>query len=165
MLSSSTLVGMIPQGKSHAVELTASASERVYLKSIRITRLKDFKAHYPIFDMTATWPNHARRMAAGHCLVAAVAGSFGVMRGSTPRFVIVAVGALALVFCFVSLRDVPRNGSIRNPQPSMAILITFISLTTASCTWACLRDSKAARYIALIASGLGILFSVVLACV
>ncbi len=75
------------------------------------------------------------------------------------------VGAFALGLCFLSMRDVPLNSAISNPQPSMTILWVMVSLITVASLLAVTRRSKVATIISLVSSGLGILFSFVLACV
>jgi len=74
-------------------------------------------------------------------------------------------GAIALVLCFSTLRDVPRNPLINNPRPTMTILWVAIALIGFTLTWALFRGSRKATIAAVIASGFGILFSIVVACV
>jgi hypothetical protein len=81
------------------------------------------------------------------------------------RITIGIVGAFALILCFVSISDVHRNSSINNPQPTMTILWVTVTLIVVAGLLAVIRNSKLATVVSLVASGLGILFSLVLACV
>ena len=65
----------------------------------------------------------------------------------------------------MSLRDIPRNDMIRDPQPSLTIVVVLISLIVLACLWASIRQSRVAGYASLATSALGILFSIILACV
>ena len=75
------------------------------------------------------------------------------------------VGALALGLCFLSMRDVPHNSAISNPQPSMTILWVMVSVIIVASLLAVIRRSRVATVISWVASGLGILFSLMLACI
>ena len=75
------------------------------------------------------------------------------------------VAAIALGLCFLSMRDIPHNTAIRNPQPSMTILWVLVALTVAAGAMALVRGSRKTVVASFIASGLGILFSLMLACV
>jgi hypothetical protein len=74
-------------------------------------------------------------------------------------------GAVALGLCFLSMRDVPHNSAILNPQPTMTILWALIALIVVAGLLAFARSSRNAIAVSFVASGLGILFSVLLACV
>lgn len=74
-------------------------------------------------------------------------------------------GAIALGLCFLSLRDVPHNMAIRNPGPTMTILWSLVALIVVVGAPALIRGSRKAAAASFVASGLGILFSLVLACV
>jgi len=74
-------------------------------------------------------------------------------------------GAIALGLCFLSMSDVPHNSAIWNPQPTMTILWTLIALIVVAGFVAFVRSSRNATAVSFVASGLGILFSVLLACV
>ncbi len=89
-------------------------------------------------------------------------GSLGIM-GS--RITIGVAGALALTLCFVSMKDVPHNIAIRSPGPTMTILWVAVALIIITGILALIRSSKMATVFSLIASGFGILFSLILACV
>jgi hypothetical protein len=82
-----------------------------------------------------------------------------------PRSILITAGLVTLGLCLLSLRDIPRNHMIRDPQPSATVVVVLILLTVTACVWACVRRSRAAGYASLVASGLGILFSIMLACV
>lgn len=74
-------------------------------------------------------------------------------------------GAVALCFCFLSMRDVPHNPIIRNPLPSMTVLWVLVALIVVTGALALMRSSRKTAGASFIASGLGILFSLILACV
>ena len=75
------------------------------------------------------------------------------------------VGAVALGLCFLSMRDVSHNTAIRNPQPTMTILWTLVALIIVVGVLALIRSSRKTAVASFVASGLGILFSSMLACV
>jgi hypothetical protein len=75
------------------------------------------------------------------------------------------VAAIALGLCFLSMRDVPHNPIIRNPQPSMTVLWALVVLIVIAGALALIRSSRKAAVASFVASGLGILFSLMLACV
>ena len=75
------------------------------------------------------------------------------------------VAAIALGLCFLSMRDVPHNTAIQNPQPSMTILWALVALIVVAGVMALLRRSRKTAVASFVASGLGILFSLMLACV
>ena len=93
------------------------------------------------------------------------AGPFAMKHAPVPRLLIVVAAMLAIGLLSVSLRDVPRNHMIRDPQPSIKIIWICIALTVPTCAWACLRPSRLSSYSALAASAVGILWSLMLACV
>jgi hypothetical protein len=74
-------------------------------------------------------------------------------------------GAIALSLCFLTMSDVPHNTAIRNPQPMITILWTMIALIVVAGVVAFVRSSRNAITVSFVASGLGILVSVILACV
>jgi hypothetical protein len=71
--------------------------------------------------------------------------------------------AIALRLCFLSMRDVPHNMAIRNPQPTMTILRMLIALIVVAGVLGLVRRSRKTAVASFVASGLGILFSVMLA--
>jgi drug/metabolite transporter (DMT)-like permease len=75
------------------------------------------------------------------------------------------VAAIALGLCFLSMRDVPHNTAIHNPQPSMTILWVLVALIAVAGVMALLRSSRKTAVASFVASGLGILFSLMSACV
>ena len=75
------------------------------------------------------------------------------------------VAAIALGLCFLSMRDVPHNTAIRNPQPSLTILWALVALIVVAGALALIRSSRKTAVASFVASGLGILFSLMLACV
>lgn len=81
------------------------------------------------------------------------------------RTTISIVGVLALFLCFVSIRDVPHNPAIRNPEPTMTILWVAVALILSTGILALIRNSKVAAAFSLVVNGLAILFSLLLACV
>ena len=81
------------------------------------------------------------------------------------RIAIGIVAAIALGLCFLSMRDVPHNMAIRNPQPSMTILWALVALIFITGALALIRSSRKMAVVSFVASGLGILFSLILACV
>ena len=74
-------------------------------------------------------------------------------------------GVIALGLCFLSMRDVPHNTAIRSLQPTMAILWVAVAMIVVTSLLALIRSSKAATVFSLLASGFGILFSLILSCV
>ena len=74
-------------------------------------------------------------------------------------------GAIALGMCFLSMRDVPHNSAIRDPQPTMTILWVLVALIAVAGLLGLIRSSRLTTVASLVASGLGILFSLMLACV
>ena len=81
------------------------------------------------------------------------------------RVAIGIAGAIALGLCFLSMRDVPHNSAIRNSQQTMTILGALVVLIIVAGLLALLRNSRMTAIASFVASGLGILFSLVLACV
>ncbi len=81
------------------------------------------------------------------------------------RITIGVVGTFALGLCFLAMHDVPRNSAISNPQPSMTILWVAVAVIVAAGLLAVIRSSKAMTVASLVASAVGILFSLLLACV
>jgi hypothetical protein len=81
------------------------------------------------------------------------------------RITISIIGALALFLCFISMRDVLHNPAIRNSEPTMTILWITVALILFTGILALIRSSKMAEVFSPVASGLGILFSLLLACV
>jgi hypothetical protein len=73
--------------------------------------------------------------------------------------------AVALGLCFLSMLDVPHNTAIRNPQPTMMILWVLIVLIVVAGMLGLVRSSHKTAAASFVASGLGILFSLMLACV
>jgi hypothetical protein len=63
------------------------------------------------------------------------------------------------------MRDVPHNPAIRSSEPTMTILWVAVALILITGIAALIRSSKAAAVLSLVASGFGILFSLILACV
>jgi hypothetical protein len=58
------------------------------------------------------------------------------------RIAVGVVAAFALWLCFLSMRDVPHNTMIRNPQPSLTILWTLVALIVAAGALALIRSSR-----------------------
>jgi hypothetical protein len=81
------------------------------------------------------------------------------------RIAIVIASAIALSLCFFSMRDVPHNRAIRNPQLTLTILWALIALIIVAGLLALFRSSRMTAVASFVASGLGILFSLILACV
>jgi hypothetical protein len=81
------------------------------------------------------------------------------------RITIGIAGTLALVMCFASMRDVPHNDMIKNPESTMTILRVAVAVIIVAGVLALIRGSRKMAIISLLASGFGILFSLVLACV
>ena len=73
--------------------------------------------------------------------------------------------AIALGLCFRSMLNVPHNLAIRNPQPSMTILWVLVALIIVAGALALMRSSRKTVIASFVASGLGVLFSLILACV
>ena len=81
------------------------------------------------------------------------------------RIPIASAAAIALGLCFLSMRDVPHNMALRNPQPSMTILWVLVALIVVAGALALIRSSHKTAVASFVASGLGVLFSLILACV
>jgi hypothetical protein len=81
------------------------------------------------------------------------------------RLTVSIAGVIALGLCFLSMCDVPHNPAIRSLQPTMTILWVAITLIIVTGLLALIRSSKVATVFALLASGFGILFSLILSCV
>ena len=81
------------------------------------------------------------------------------------RTAISIVGAVALFLCFVSMRDVQHNPAIKSLEPTMTVLWIAVALIFITGVVALIRSSKVTATFSLVASGLGILFSLILACV
>jgi drug/metabolite transporter (DMT)-like permease len=80
----------------------------------------------------------------------------------------IAIGIAALIalgLCFLSMRDVPHNTMIKDPHATMTILWVLLALITVACALALIRGSRKTAVASFVASGLGILFSLMLACV
>jgi hypothetical protein len=87
------------------------------------------------------------------------------MRAATAKIFVSLAGALALFLCFTMMSEVPRNTKISNPQPSLTILWTLAALIIAAGALALIRSSRMVVLASFVASGLGILFSLMLACI
>jgi hypothetical protein len=81
------------------------------------------------------------------------------------RITVGIAGTLGLLLCFNAMRDVPHNTAIRNPEPTMTILWIAVVLIIVTSILALSRNSRKATVFSLLASGFGILFSLILACV
>jgi hypothetical protein len=88
--------------------------------------------------------------------------TLGIM---APRVTISIAGVVALVLCFVSMRDASHNPAIRSSEPTMTILWILAALIFVSGVLALIRSSRVATIFSLLASGVGVLFSLILACV
>jgi hypothetical protein len=83
----------------------------------------------------------------------------------TSKIAIGIVATIALGLCSLAMGDVPHNTAIRNPQPSMMILWGLVSFIIVTGALALIRSSRRTAVASFVASGLGMLFSHMLACV